>query len=258
MKYYSINLLTAILISFLSVSYAQDNVRNNLKKENFKGNARTIATYTYGVDSKLEKKELWDECFCGYDDKGNPIQENYYQTSGYSFFKIYDRNGKIIEDRTHNSDGQMVNSKYTYKYDNKGSAIEMNHYSSNGNLEYKYTYKYDSQGNQIEENQYRSYSDGSLMEKNIYKYDSKGNEIELLNVYDPGIQPENPHYKRTREYDNNGNLLEVNRYQSSGSLEKETYKYYDYDYKGNWLKKILYLNDYPRSITVRIIEYYSK
>ena len=75
----------------------------------------------------------------------------------------------------------------------------------------------------IEDNFYDS-DDGSLIYKNTYKYDEKGNNIEK------------------------------NNYDSNGRLDS---KYtYEYDKNNNWTQRIEYKNTIPHRITERIIEYY--
>ena len=74
----------------------------------------------------------------------------------------------MIEENWYNSDGRL-NSKTTYKYDEKGNNIEENNHDSDGRLNSKTTYKYDEKGNNIEENNYDS--DGRLGKNYTYKYE---------------------------------------------------------------------------------------
>jgi hypothetical protein len=93
---------------------------------------------------------------------------------------------------------------------------------------------------------------GRLKRKNTYKYDDKGNEIEK-NFYNSSGSLGN---KSTYKYDDKGNLIEENSYYSDGSLEsKETYMY-EFDKMGNWIKRVSFKEDKPDVITERVIEYY--
>ena len=162
----------------------------------------------------------------------------------------------MIEERTLNSDGTPVNTKYNYIYANKGNIIEANEYSSSGSLEYKYTYKYDDKRNLIEKKQYQSYKDGSLMDTDTIKSDVKGNLIEV-NSDDLFYHKK---FMIIYKYDNRGNVSECSNYSNGELTSKTIYKYDNYDSKGNWLIKNEYHNDSdnPYTITEREIEYYSK
>ena len=57
-------------------------------------------------------------------------------------------------------------------------------------------------------------------------------------------------------YNEKGNKIEENDYDSDGRLdEKYTYKY-EYDKNNNWTQQVQYFNNRPIQITERIIEYY--
>jgi hypothetical protein len=64
--------------------------------------------------------------------------------------------------------------------------------------------------------------------------------------------------KFTYKYDDKGNEIEYNRYNSNGNLD---YKYtckYKYDNTANWIERIRYESEanIATQITERIIEYY--
>ena len=83
-------------------------------------------------------------------------------------------------------------------------------------------------------------------------YNNKGNKIEL-NVYNSDGSLD---YKYTYKYDDKGNKIEWNVYNSDGSLNyKETSKYV-YDSNNNWIKKFEFQNEIPIYITEREIVYY--
>ncbi len=92
----------------------------------------------------------------------------------------------------------------------------------------------------------------------LTKYDNNGNEIEWNRYNSDGSLD----CKYTYKYDNNGNTIEGNRYNSDGSLNyKYTYKY-KYDKYGNWIQKIYFEQkgeksiSLPQTITEQTIEYY--
>ena len=221
-------------LSVLSlVSYGQlekkSEKKNDLTEENLKGKVKSIKETTYKAVDKfgqIEKGDVLNNYFNIYNEKGNKIEDNFYDSDGNLSSKDtyeYDEKGNKIEKNVYDSNGRF-HSKYTYKYDEKGNMIEDNVYDSNGRLYFKKTYKYDEKGNKIEENWYNS--DGRLHSKYTYKYDEKGNNIE------------------------------ENYYNSNGRLyEKHTYKY-EYDKNNNWTQRIEYKNTIPHRITEKIIEYY--
>ena len=60
-----------------------------------------------------------------------------------------------------------------------------------------------------------------------------------------------------RKYDEKGNKIESNRYNSDGSLYiKWTYKY-EFDKQGNWIKRIDFKDEIPEFILEREYEYYN-
>ena len=84
------------------------------------------------------------------------------------------------------------------------------------------------------------------------KFDEKGNVIKL-NFYNSDGSLAN---KRSWEYDKNGNVIELNDYNSDGSaFEKETFKY-EYDERGNWHTSIHSEGQTPKYILERVYEYY--
>src|SRR3990172_2812272 len=93
---------------------------------------------------------------------------------------------------------------------------------------------------------------GSLYFKSIHLNDNNGNIIEENRYKSDG----SPDWKYTWKYDGNGNTIETNWYKPDGSLKgKDTYKY-DYDKKLNWTKRIELKNNVPIYSTEREIEYF--
>ncbi len=230
-------IILVILSVLCLVSCNQSEKKNDLTEENLKGKVKSITENTYEAVDKfgqIEKGDVLVDSSAVYTDDGH--------------FKIYNEKGNKIEENYYNSNGSLI-YKNTYKYDEKGNKIEENYYNSNGRLYSKTTYKYDEKGNMIEDNFYDS-DDGSLIYKNTYKYDEKGNKIEEYHYDEDGKF----NYKYTYKYDEKGNNIEKNNYDSNGRLDS---KYtYEYDKNNNWTQRIQYKNTIPHRITERIIEYY--
>lgn len=228
---------------------------------------------SYPSDSSLLYKNMYS-----YDDMGNMIAFNCCHSNksmDYTFSFKYDEKGNHVESNKFNSDGKLE-EKATYTYDGKGNKIEASYYLDSS-LYFRETYAYDNKGNIIELNSY--YSDSSLEFRETYTYDDKGNKIEL-NKYNSNNSLES---RETYKYDEKGNLTEkymfrlkttfntgendadskekknenqYNGINDDGNLEMAfTYKY-DYDEKGNWIKKTYFKNQIPIHMYEREYEYY--
>ena len=181
-------IILVILSVLCLVSCNQSEKKNDLTEENLKGKVKSIKETTYEAVDKfgqIEKGDILvdssavytdDGRFKIYNEKGNKIEENYYNSNGRLYSKTtykYDEKGNMIEDNFYDSDDGSLIYKNTYKYDKKGNKIEEYHYDEDGKFNYKYTYKYDEKGNIIEENHYDS--NGRLDSKYTYEYDKNNN-----------------------------------------------------------------------------------
>lgn len=154
-----------------------------------------------------------------YDDKGNKVQEEYYDEDGVLQGKVnykYDKPGNRIEKTF------PEGTKISYRYDSNGNMIEESTYDNDGNLYNRIAYQFDDNGLKIEEVQYDR--NGKIVIKYAYKYDSNGNETEI-NAYSEGKQP------------------------SKSAIQ------YVYDKKKNFIKKI-FVSAFSIEIQERVIEYY--
>ncbi len=181
-------IILVILSVLCLVSCNQSEKKNDLTEENLKGKVKSITENTYEAVDKfgqIEKGDVLvdssavytdDGRFKIYNEKGNKIEENYYNSNGRLYSKTtykYDEKGNMIEDNFYDSNDGSLIYKNTYKYDEKGNKIEKYHYDEDGKFNYKYTYKYDEKGNIIEENHYDS--NGRLDSKYTYEYDKNNN-----------------------------------------------------------------------------------
>ena len=164
-----------------------------------------------------------------------------YSTFGYN---VKVSSGKILKGKR---GGESFDTKR--KFDKNGNLIEYTHYYAlDGKMTRRYTYKYDKRGNRIEVIHY--YSDGTKGMKTTYKYNKKGNIIE-----EHWLNPKTYDTKITYKLDDKGNRIEANL---NGKLKwKWTYKY-DYNKKGDWIKRVEFKNKIIEFISVRKYEYYKK
>jgi len=204
-----------------------------------------------------------------FDNKGNITKETYYDsTSIQGTYQInkYDKVGNITESIVFNPNGSIF-TKITCKYKN-GKKISLDYYNSDGDLFKKNTFKYNSSGNLIELNDYNS--DGSIFTQQLFEYDNNNTLINMTSYKYPNNKNrisyasndkwETKFYTR---YNNKGLEIENIIYNPDGTISgegsplKNAKEYeYEYDQKGNWIKKIVYIkNGRALYIIERVIEY---
>lgn len=286
-NYTKCRLITLVII-MLTILGSCSNIKkeNDLTKHNLFGKVKKIEVTSYEAIERfgeIEKGDKTGTSFWGEDYyqifniKGNIIELNYYNSNVKHIYKydnkenlieihfihddsvltrknilVYDDKGNMIVEESMRKVLAVTSfSKDIYKYDKKGNMIENNTYMNDGSLVKKYLYSYDDKGNMIEKSSYNA--DGNLSWRNNYKYDDKGNIIEEDNFYPSNIIK---HHKNTYKYDDKGNMIEDISYNEDGSLyTKNTFKY-EFDKKGNWILVIRYINDIPRFLSEREIEYF--
>jgi hypothetical protein len=252
MKYLSLLILTTFLLGC-----SPGDKENDLDKENLFGNVKSVKTLHFEATDKFGEivkgerkyKRYSARLLSMYNDKGLLIEgidldSNLQSKTTY----LYDDKGNRVEYNRYDSDGSL-DSKWTYLYDDKGNEVEANTYDSDGSLDSKWTSLYDDKGNEVETNRYNS--DGSLDSKSTYLYDDKGNRVEVK-WYDSDGSLDS---KWTSLYDDKGNEVEFNSYNSDGSLYyKSTYLYDD---KGNQTEDKSYYSwsDYDFYLSIKSYDY---
>ena len=239
--------------------YKYDENGNIIEYNHYKSDGSLNRKRTYKYDENgniIESNDILNESYdrtliIRYDKNVNNIEWSWHGSDGYSSEKNtarYDENGNIIEEN------EFWQGKFTYNYDVNGNEIEWNWYLNDGILYKKHTKQYDVNGNEIE---FNFYEYGELVSTKTCKYDENGNTIEDNRIHH---DDEDADWERTTYsygYDENGNIIEKNCYKSDRSLEyKHTYRY-EFDEKNNYIKSIKYLNDNPKSIIEREIEYFN-
>lgn len=150
------------------------------------------------------------------------VEYNEYDSQGLLFgtgkYEL-DDNGIPTKLNYKTNDGRY-NWSESYQYNSKGKISEIEHFNAEGILVSKEIYKYDENGYLKESELYKN---KKLISKNIYKNDEEGSNTELI---------------------------------YSGDSTIFTYMY-NYDAKGNWVKKIVFENNNPSGILIREIEYFN-
>jgi hypothetical protein len=275
--------LFGILVVSCSNKTSLKKTTNDWSRQNLKGKVKSLTLYWYNnIDSlgqitkNSEKyvlhyflfdkngyviKDVTNFDMTGrqyeYDTKGNLIVETTYDNNFmmmlYKMTYNYDNNGKLIGGALFAKTGGTPENTYNYKYDLNGILIEEDCFDDKGRLSHKNKYKNDTKGNQIEDIKFDS--DSVSVFKNIYKYDSIDEKIEYYQ-YD---SKDSLVIKEIYIYDRDKNILEEKNYNVYNSPDKRNlyhiYKY-DFDKTGNWIKRIDYINNIPKYIKVRELEYY--
>jgi len=247
--------ISAIILTLLiSLSALAQKQQTDREADGLKGAVKTVVTEEakLGDDTgRLVEYERKPESEVAYDADGNHVSRKAYDYTGALFelvsyrrvkgdkVAIYgdveNKNGIVEMSVPANQPKRRSDSQYTYKfkykYDKDGNVSEEAWYRNDGSLWLKYVYKV--KGTRKEELVYSE--DGSLNQKYAYNLNDKGDKVEML-VYD----------------------TEKN---SVGS--KETYKYVEFDSKGNWTKRITSEGEKesnfslrPLKVTYRTISYF--
>lgn len=204
---------------------------SDAQDDELKGKVKSVSeteedlTGTWSVSGiKMSSEDFYDENGNKikrilYDYKGNPMDITIYgyidgmRVSNYGSVN-YEYNPPIMAISSTNTKPNPVqkpsdtryNTKYEYKYDDKGRLQETVRYRNNGEITGKIVYSYN--GNKIEESSFDN--DGKLTFKTVKVFDNKSNLIEKT-------------YSRP----------------NNSSDSNYTYKYESFDEKGNWTKRVV-------------------
>ena len=160
-------------------------------------------------------------------DAGKPVSQTFYFKDGYA--SMLEEYGDL---RNQKFDGVKVTSYDRYVYGVLEERVEQ---SWNNNLLTKYVSK-DKNGNI------------TYMLTNIWSESGQ-----LLHTY---VESENDVFFDSYEYNTDGFLVKYSSRLNAKEEKELTFKYLSYDYKGNWTKRIIYIQD-QIFIEERIITYYT-
>ena len=239
--------LTIIICSCNSPTRKQENkVLNVLKLKNIKSNVKEIVeTQTFGFDPSQKGYYQDDNGVTRYkfNKKGNlltfgKIQGRITNLAIYSYNQIitFDKNGQIISIRTKSKSGD-VSGLMEFVYDKNGLLKEISDSSPNGTNQIMNTirrtfYKYNNKKECISIKTMDT--SGKLLDISYLFYDKNGNEIKSVSKHKI--------------------VLDVPKYYMQ-------IKKYEYDRRGNWIKKSEYsgINWYSETdVNGKFIENYEK
>ena len=157
-----------------------DNIQNDLTKENIQGKVRSITYKEYQIKANfgdiIKEKESSKEIIY-YNEYGNKMEQSRYLWGElYILLKYkYDKNNNLIEENEYNKDGKEE-SRIIYKYDKNNNLIEENKYNKDGKEESRIIYKYNQSKKIIQRMEYDIYGNQAWKYKSEYalKYPKEG------------------------------------------------------------------------------------
>ena len=289
----NIVLILLSLIAFIAYGQEQPDYRNDLQKENLRGNVKTVYLYSFDYDG--EKVLDWTyifnvEGFLISKASGPHNMFGEYTTIKYDSDKHFKE--EILTDKNANElyrdlylydlDDkdklyEVIRSRDTvtlfdeiYKYDKEGLLVEIEKTDNKGNKSYcNFVYNsgvltYMIYGN--EEKMIMTFN-GDLLRPiellsnhngvtthNRVDYDSNGNAIKIEAEIDGKWLSQ-----ELRDYDQYGNITKITLFDSKGQSFERQANSYEYDDYGNWIRltQTFFEDDETTTkIKERIIEYY--
>lgn len=242
-------MLLALFINCIVLSCNKKSIKNDLEKENLKGNIVSVKITNYYVTEKFGepvKGEMacvdLDVCsvLTKYNDLGNKIEFSEYTSYGNSFItkvKYNEKNQKIEQNRYTPVEGKRV-MQFKLKYDLNGNCIE-----ESSDAGYLVKRQYDEHNN-LKKELIKDWQTKEFNETTFFY--NENNEI-ITEKYSQG--------KTEYTYYNDGNIKDVIFYDiDDKEVNRGNYKY-KYDEHKNWTAQIAYQNGVPIAYVERIIEY---
>jgi hypothetical protein len=188
-----------------------------------------------------------------YDSKGNVIQEDIYLASEYVQYKAinkYDKkNRRISEARYDKASKKLYETVSKYEGDNLIKKFTVN---EKGEVDYSEDFTHDKKGNVLTHLTFERFDNSKTLD--AYSYDNNGNKL-LWEV----SKNDKPLMTATYTYDNHNNttMIAVTDLATGQVVDKREYAY-EYDKKGNWIKKTVKIKGIPQFVAERQISYYGE
>lgn len=197
-----------------------------------------------------------------YDAHGNQKERLFKNARGgllSSLICEYDERGKLLECVSTQADGLIIKQRCRPLYNQAGKKIEETWCYEDGTLHRKYIYRYRLTGELAQQVLYEYDDDGSLEEKHITIFDDQGNVLEASCFDQQGRTIAGPIRYR---YSDDGVEIEAATISLKGDLYSTTSYFYDFDSRGNWIKRLEVFKTSEsgfetRVITYRTLQYYS-
>ena len=192
------------------------------------------------------KQEVTKYVKVSYDPAGTPQRQTWYKEDSISFRErlfVYNERRQKVEEKY----GSRKTTKFTYLYDEYGREIERKTYF-NEVLSTKRVKTYNRKGKLSTRLAYSA--DGTLLWEENFEY--RNNKLYRKEVSD--------HAKavvRIYQYNPSGHLSEVSVREQGGDAKIKRYEKwtYQYDERGNWTRRVYYLDGAVQEVKTRDIEY---
>lgn len=249
----SVSLLTLFSCGEITSFSESDNPNSDWRRLKLQGKVKAIKEIKFiavGNFSEIvngeKTKHIYNKEFL-FNLDGFKIEQNDYIPDGTLANRIMYlyQNNKLVEYNEYDSQGLLFGTG-KYEIGEDDNPTRLNYKTSDGRYNWSETFKYDGNGNIIEVNHFRT--EKAMDSKEIYNFNDDG-------------------YLSTSELHRDGNLVTKNTFitDEEGSrtemiygADKSNFTYiYNYDSKGNWVKKIVFENNSPSGVLIREIEYFN-
>jgi len=248
----SVFILACILLVLSCGPSSFDRSNSDWSKFNLKGDVKSfreikfLAVDNFSIISNGEKiRHIYNqEVLFNLD--GNQIEKNEYIPDGTLANRtvyLY-RQDQLVEYNNYDSQGMLFGTG-KYLTDEEGIVIRLDYKTTDGRYNWSESYQYDDNGNLTEVKRFKT--EEVIDTRELYAFDNKGNIKESEFHRESKLISKNIY-----KYDGGGDYNELN----FGDSVMYTYKY-NYDSKGNWIKKIVFENNNPSGILLREIEYFN-
>jgi YD repeat-containing protein len=223
--------------------------------ESLKGKVKTYTTTTYassqvnhGGPPAISEDSMKARLRKDMNDMGELSSEQVLAGGEQRYWtrRTYDQWGKLLVIRGYDTlNRPLWINKYTY--DKKGRPLQMKTWKGDSTYYGRTDYKFDRKGNLIQEDEYIGETPSHKVK---YEYYNKNLRDKTVYYWDTDDKYWKIEDKLTYGYDKQGNVTSLNDYHGN------SYTYtYEYDNKGNWIRKTVKHQGQPSQIIVRQIEY---
>ncbi|UUC43968.1 hypothetical protein [Flavobacterium cerinum] len=208
------------------------NQRVEVRRFDGKDNLTERTTYTFGSNDKVREEKGFQ--------KETTVQ--------YITTYTYDNNNNILTEQRLSPDYKRlytINNKYTAK----NLLLETETLNKDDKQEYSEIRTYDAKGNMTSNRVYDGFIDSKSIEE--FKYDTNNNMTERKEIVNQEIIT---HQLLT--YDNHNNVIVEKTIGRDGKLIVDRKTHFEYDKKGNWIKKTVSINGEAKFLVERTITYF--
>jgi uncharacterized protein YkuJ len=267
--------------------YTRDKKNNIIQEVNLMVNGKKAKTIVRTFNKKglmltqltrNEKDEIIEKRIITYQDTARLTEtvstSDTMCTRKFEFRR--DKKGYLIEQVWYDTDCKTIVSKVAIQYDDKKNVTGMKTFTPGGDLISRKTFTYDKDGRLTSKTQYNASK--VVLKHNQYVYDDKGRmrqETEsgrnselltkVLYSYDSTDRVEwDYHFSSTRDvevysyytYDKYGNVIQRRQKRANMPQAQIDSLVFEYDEKGNWIKRTVYRSSRPAQIDERKFVYY--